>query len=207
MCFISQKQKWIHNFLCAHKLLSHCIHISSGVHFACTILEWIASRCSSFYHDVLFGTRCKADAIAGMEMLVLTGNRITNLADLNNLSSLTKLERLSLLDNPVCKKENYRCEPSLPVFAPISSWSDAYILTILHHIERSIIYFFFSKGCPGVGTLHSKLFCIQYVDFIYCVGLVEVLLQLCYGGVLEMMHPCSTRLVLKNCVIQFPHVF
>mmetsp|Transcript_27341 Transcript_27341/g.52038 ORF Transcript_27341/g.52038 Transcript_27341/m.52038 type:complete len:265 (-) Transcript_27341:604-1398(-) len=48
------------------------------------------------------------DAIAGMEMLVLTGNRITNLADLNNLSSLTKLERLSLLDNPVCKKENYR---------------------------------------------------------------------------------------------------
>mmetsp|Transcript_4231 Transcript_4231/g.7202 ORF Transcript_4231/g.7202 Transcript_4231/m.7202 type:complete len:262 (+) Transcript_4231:268-1053(+) len=48
------------------------------------------------------------DAISNLETLVMTGNRLTNLADLDNLSSLPNLTRLSLLDNMVCKKENYR---------------------------------------------------------------------------------------------------
>mmetsp|Transcript_6212 Transcript_6212/g.8419 ORF Transcript_6212/g.8419 Transcript_6212/m.8419 type:complete len:273 (+) Transcript_6212:363-1181(+) len=46
--------------------------------------------------------------IPNVETLVLTGNRLSNLADLDNLSTLRKLMRLSLLDNVVTKKENYR---------------------------------------------------------------------------------------------------
>lgn len=48
------------------------------------------------------------DSVGSIETLVLTNNRLTNLADLNNLSSFKRLTHLSLLDNPVCKKENYR---------------------------------------------------------------------------------------------------
>jgi len=48
------------------------------------------------------------DALPNLETLVLTGNRLTNLADLDNLSSFANLTRLSLLDNTVCKKGNYR---------------------------------------------------------------------------------------------------
>lgn len=48
------------------------------------------------------------DSISNVDTLVLTNNRLTNLADLDNLASLRKLTHLSLLDNPVCKKENYR---------------------------------------------------------------------------------------------------
>ena len=50
----------------------------------------------------------RAEAIPKLETLVLTGNRLTNLADVDNLAPLSKLVRLSLLDNPVSKKENYR---------------------------------------------------------------------------------------------------
>lgn len=48
------------------------------------------------------------DVVPNLETLVLTGNRLSNLADLDNLSALPNLKRLSLLDNVVCKKENYR---------------------------------------------------------------------------------------------------
>lgn len=48
------------------------------------------------------------DSVANISTLVLTNNRLMNLADLNNLTSMKKLTHLSLLDNPVCKKENYR---------------------------------------------------------------------------------------------------
>lgn len=46
-----------------------------------------------------------ASNIPGLEMLVLTSNRINELADLEPLGGLKKLIYLSLVDNPVTKKE------------------------------------------------------------------------------------------------------
>eukprot|EP00898_Chlorokybus_atmophyticus_P002290 jgi/Chlat1/3061/Chrsp21S03382 len=46
--------------------------------------------------------------LPSLETLVLANNRFVNLADLDALSSLKSLQRLSLLDNVVCKKPNYR---------------------------------------------------------------------------------------------------
>jgi U2 small nuclear ribonucleoprotein A' len=40
--------------------------------------------------------------------MVFTSNRISNLADVDPLGKLTKLESLSLLDNPITKLEHYR---------------------------------------------------------------------------------------------------
>ena len=43
-----------------------------------------------------------------LKTLVLTNNKITNLSEIDNISTLTKLELLSLLENPVTMKEHYR---------------------------------------------------------------------------------------------------
>lgn len=48
------------------------------------------------------------DAIPNLDWLVLSGNRLSNLADLDPLSTLPKLQHLSLLDNPVTKQPIYR---------------------------------------------------------------------------------------------------
>jgi U2 small nuclear ribonucleoprotein A' len=47
-------------------------------------------------------------SIPNLETLVLTGNRISNLQDLQNLKNLTKLRRLIVLDNRVVKIPDYR---------------------------------------------------------------------------------------------------
>ena len=46
--------------------------------------------------------------LKGLKALVLTNNRIVNLADVGYLSGLKQLEHLSLLDNPVTLKDKYR---------------------------------------------------------------------------------------------------
>mmetsp|Transcript_15196 Transcript_15196/g.49874 ORF Transcript_15196/g.49874 Transcript_15196/m.49874 type:complete len:244 (+) Transcript_15196:95-826(+) len=46
--------------------------------------------------------------LPNLETLVLTNNRLCNLGDLDPLVSCSRLERLSLVDNPVQKKPNYR---------------------------------------------------------------------------------------------------
>lgn len=56
--------------------------------------------------------------IANLHSLVLTNNRITNLSDIDQIASLTKLEHISLMDNPVAHHPNYRvyiisCMPTL----------------------------------------------------------------------------------------------
>eukprot|EP00887_Chlorella_sp_A99_P002517 scaffold6.g2517.t1 len=48
------------------------------------------------------------EAIPKLEWLVLTNNRLANLADLDPLATLPKLKYLSLLDNPVAKLPGYR---------------------------------------------------------------------------------------------------
>jgi len=40
--------------------------------------------------------------------LILTGNKITNLEDIDNLAELPRLTHLSLLNNPISKQEHYR---------------------------------------------------------------------------------------------------
>jgi len=40
--------------------------------------------------------------------LILTGNKITNLEDIDNLAELPRLTHLSLINNPIAKQEYYR---------------------------------------------------------------------------------------------------
>lgn len=47
-------------------------------------------------------------SIPNLEILVLTNNKISNLQDIDPLSTMKKLRILSLLDNPVTKKPGYR---------------------------------------------------------------------------------------------------
>jgi len=59
--------------------------------------------------------------IPNLENLILTGNRIENLADLDSLTEFKKLQSLSLLRNPVTKTKHYRLYvifkiPSIRVF-------------------------------------------------------------------------------------------
>lgn len=46
--------------------------------------------------------------LPNLESLILTGNQIQELGDLDPLASLPKLKMLSLLHNPVVSKEHYR---------------------------------------------------------------------------------------------------
>lgn len=48
------------------------------------------------------------DSLLSLDCLVLTGNKISSLSELDHLSSFTKLTHLSLLDNPVVKQPHYR---------------------------------------------------------------------------------------------------
>lgn len=48
------------------------------------------------------------EAIPNLEMLILTNNKLAELKDLDMLGTLQHLTHLSLLDNPVTKRANYR---------------------------------------------------------------------------------------------------
>ncbi|KIV92512.1 hypothetical protein PV10_03803 [Exophiala mesophila] len=49
-----------------------------------------------------------AEQVPNLTTLVLSGNHVKELADLDGLSALGSLRHLSLLDNPVVRKEHYR---------------------------------------------------------------------------------------------------
>ncbi|RLN47160.1 hypothetical protein BBJ29_004989 [Phytophthora kernoviae] len=49
-----------------------------------------------------------AEAIANLEFLMLTGNRISQLSEVDRLTCFTKLDTLSLAGNPVTKRKYYR---------------------------------------------------------------------------------------------------
>lgn len=49
-----------------------------------------------------------AAALPKLETLVLTNNRISNLADLDHLATLVNLQNLCVLENVVTKRPNYR---------------------------------------------------------------------------------------------------
>lgn len=49
-----------------------------------------------------------AEFLPKLHTLVLTNNRLTNLVEIDPLASLTKLQYLSLLDNNITKRPNYR---------------------------------------------------------------------------------------------------
>merc|ERR1719476_184489 len=46
--------------------------------------------------------------LPNMQCLVLTGNKLEKLVDLEPITKMPNLERLSLLDNPVTKVKHYR---------------------------------------------------------------------------------------------------
>ena len=48
------------------------------------------------------------DSIPHLEWLILTNNKLSDLADLESLASLPRLKYLSLVDNPVTKQPGYR---------------------------------------------------------------------------------------------------
>ena len=49
-----------------------------------------------------------SEAIANVEFLMLTGNRIAQLSEVDHLVCFTKLDTLSLSGNPVTKRKYYR---------------------------------------------------------------------------------------------------
>ncbi|GMF09381.1 unnamed protein product [Phytophthora lilii] len=49
-----------------------------------------------------------AEAVANLEFLMLTGNRIAQLSEVDHLASFVKLDTLSLSGNPVTKRKYYR---------------------------------------------------------------------------------------------------
>jgi len=49
-----------------------------------------------------------AEALGSLEYLVLTGNRVAQLAEVDRLAGLTKLDTLTLVGNPVAKRRYYR---------------------------------------------------------------------------------------------------
>lgn len=49
-----------------------------------------------------------AEFLPKLHTLVLTNNRLVNLVEIDPLASLSKLQYLSLLDNNITKKPNYR---------------------------------------------------------------------------------------------------
>ncbi|KAH7488626.1 hypothetical protein PRIC1_007260 [Phytophthora ramorum] len=49
-----------------------------------------------------------SEAVANLEFLMLTGNRIAQLAEVDHLACLAKLDTLSLSGNPVTKRKYYR---------------------------------------------------------------------------------------------------
>ena len=63
---------------------------------------------SSFCHlfNLLFPLF--AEFLPKLHTLILTNNRLVNLVELDPLASLPKLQTLSLLDNNITKKPNYR---------------------------------------------------------------------------------------------------
>merc|ERR1719379_2749197 len=48
------------------------------------------------------------DPLPNLKALILTGNKLEKLVDLEPLTRLKNLERLSLLENPVTKVKHYR---------------------------------------------------------------------------------------------------
>uniref|UniRef100_A0A7S1ADE8 Uncharacterized protein n=1 Tax=Noctiluca scintillans TaxID=2966 RepID=A0A7S1ADE8_NOCSC len=65
------------------------------------VLLLMNNRISRISHDCF-------EAIPNIVSMVLTGNKLEKLADLEPLLGLQHLERLSLLDNPVTKVKHYR---------------------------------------------------------------------------------------------------
>lgn len=49
-----------------------------------------------------------AESVANLEYLILTGNRIAQLAELDRLACFSKLDTLALGGNPVTKRKYYR---------------------------------------------------------------------------------------------------
>jgi U2 small nuclear ribonucleoprotein A' len=48
------------------------------------------------------------DSLPNLDTLILTNNKLTNLNDVDALAEIKSLRKLSLLDNPVTKKAQYR---------------------------------------------------------------------------------------------------
>ncbi len=49
-----------------------------------------------------------AEQLPNLSCLILTNNRITALSDIDNLKGCEKLTMLSLLENPVIRRQHYR---------------------------------------------------------------------------------------------------
>jgi U2 small nuclear ribonucleoprotein A' len=74
---------------------------------SCLVSAYIYQLCN-LLHSSLFWGFCYAEFLPKLHTLVLTNNRLTNLAEIDPLASLPKLQYLSLLDNTVTKQPDYR---------------------------------------------------------------------------------------------------
>jgi U2 small nuclear ribonucleoprotein A' len=88
--------------------------------------------------------------LVALKALVLTNNRIQSLSEIENIASLTSLEHLSLLENPVCDQAHYR----LYVIHRIPSLKSLDFRKV-EKTEREQARKFF-KGSDGKGLIASN---------------------------------------------------
>ena len=94
-----------------------------------------------------------AENVPNMNCLVLTNNRIIFLGEIDNISLFKKLEHLSLIDNPVSIKQNYR----LYVIHKIPSLKTLdYKKVTKKEREESVKFFKSSMGVLLLATVESE---------------------------------------------------
>lgn len=98
---------------------------------------------------------CFAEFLPKLHTLVLTNNRLVNLVEIDPLASLPNLQFLSLLDNNITKKPNYR----LYVIYKLKS------LRVLDFkkVKSKVIYLFF-VNCAKTHILVSYHLMFHFID-------------------------------------------
>jgi hypothetical protein len=114
---------------------------------------------------VTFRNKGLGEVLPNLETLILTNNRIHDLADLDPLAEMKKLRYLSLLGNPVTKKPHYR-------------------LYVIHKLPNLRLLDFSkvkAKVClSNNSSLYSALIC--ELSFVFLVShLLTISLFLCLG--------------------------
>jgi U2 small nuclear ribonucleoprotein A' len=86
-----------------------CLRSSFAVSRTCvTVVDWnclMNLNCTLYFRRIAEGLEL---CLPNLETLVLTGNLILELADLDPLANIKSLRTLSLLHNPVTTRQHYR---------------------------------------------------------------------------------------------------
>lgn len=84
---------------------SHCVSIFIGIFLPLRIPMKILINIRFFFSRIADNLY---EFLPNLESIILTGNNIQDFSDLDPLMTLTKLETLSLLTNPITTDPHYR---------------------------------------------------------------------------------------------------